>query len=206
MTVFLKYAAIRLSLFAIPFLVMVFVGWHPLLAGGLSLIFAALASYIFLRKQKAEVSEALTERAERRKREKDAAAAAKERDENVEDAILDEQAPEQDARPESDERADSTAADDDGAASADEPGIGADDASPVNAHDDEAHPEEDPQTAEALPDEDPQTDRTTAAEIAEVDETSTGESTHVDEKSTTGLDDADAQDDEPDAGGHPKLD
>ncbi|HIY64817.1 MAG TPA: DUF4229 domain-containing protein [Candidatus Agrococcus pullicola] len=115
MTVLLKYAAIRLSLFAVPFFIMVLVGWHPLLAGGLSLIFAALASYIFLRRQKEEVSAALADRAERRKREKAAAAEAKERDENVEDSILDEQETAPDAQLDAENRRGETVTDDDAA-------------------------------------------------------------------------------------------
>ena len=45
---FLKYAAIRLGLFIVPFGLLVAVGWHPLLSGGLSIIFAFCAAYIFL--------------------------------------------------------------------------------------------------------------------------------------------------------------
>ena len=170
-TVLLKYAAIRLSLFAVPFFIMVLVGWHPLLAGGLSLIFAALASYIFLRRQKEEVSAALADRAERRKREKAAAAEAKERDENVEDAILDERETAPDAQLDAEDRLDTAVTDDDDAASTNEPGT--EDASPIDSS--EGH------------------------------ETLHGEGTQVDEASTAEPNDAGAQDDEPDAAGHPKA-
>lgn len=90
MTAFLKYAVIRLTLFIIPFGVMVLVGWNPLIAGGLSLLFASLASYIFLRRQRDDLAAVLAERAERRKQEQAASLEAGELDESVEDAILDE--------------------------------------------------------------------------------------------------------------------
>ena len=85
---FLKYTAIRLGLFIVPFGLLVAVGWHPLLSGGLSLIFAFCAAYIFFGKQRRELDEALQRAAERRHARAEETGAVRGDDEAAEDEAV----------------------------------------------------------------------------------------------------------------------
>lgn len=84
---FLKYSAIRLALFFVPFLLLVAVGWHPLLSGGLSLVFAFCAAYIFFGKQRRELDEALQQAAQKRRERANETGAVRGDDEAAEDAV-----------------------------------------------------------------------------------------------------------------------
>lgn len=84
---FLKYSAIRLALFFVPFLLLVAVGWHPLLSGGLSLVFAFCAAYIFFGKQRRELDEALQQAAQKRRERASETGAVRGDDEAAEDAV-----------------------------------------------------------------------------------------------------------------------
>lgn len=103
---FLKYAAIRMALFIVPFGLLVAVGWNPLLSGGIALVFAFCAAYIFFGKQKRELDEAMQRAAEKRKRRENETGAVRGEDEASEDALTAESHPE-----EADEAASEDAAD-----------------------------------------------------------------------------------------------
>ena len=82
---FLKYAAIRMALFIVPFGLLVAVGWHPLLSGGIAIVFAFCAAYIFFGKQKRELDEAMQRAAEKRKSRENETGAVRGDDEAAED-------------------------------------------------------------------------------------------------------------------------
>ena len=62
-----KYSLIRLLLFAVPFGLMFWAGWDPVISAIVAAVFAGLASYIFFNRQQTQVADEVAARRQRRR-------------------------------------------------------------------------------------------------------------------------------------------